>query len=75
MKRWVTKNCIEKGIRHCNGYMESCPSWFYAYGVGSLRKSEHHETYEQAKEKAESMRVKRFNDLKEKIKNLEEIEF
>ena len=64
MKRYVTKNCLEKGTRHCNGYMESCPGWFYAYGVGSLRKSEHHETYEQAKEMTELMRVKRINDLK-----------
>ena len=75
IKRWVTKNCLEKGIRHCVGNMEKYPGWFYAQGVGSLRKSEHHETYEQAKEKAESMRIKRIAALKKKIKELEEMEF
>lgn len=74
-KRWVTKNCLSKGIRYCEGYMESFPGWFYAQGVGSLRKSEHHETYEDAKEKAESMRIKRINALKKKIKDLEEMKF
>ena len=75
MKRWVTKNCLEKGIRHCEGYMERCPGWFYANYVGSLRRSEHHETYEEAKEKAESMRLKRINDLKKKIKQLENMDW
>jgi hypothetical protein len=55
--------------------MERCPGWFYANYVGSLRRSEHHETYEAAKEKAESMRIKRINDLKQKIKDLEEMKF
>jgi len=75
MKRYVTKNCLEKGIRLCDGYMESSPGWFYANGIGSLRKSEHHETYDQAKEKAEQMRRKRVKDLKEKVKSLEEMWF
>ena len=75
MKRWVTKNCLEKGIRHCEGYMERCPGWFYANYVGSLSRSEHHETYEEAKEKAESMRLKRINDLKKKIKQLENMDW
>ena len=75
IERWVTKNCLEEGIRHCEGYMERCPGWFYANYVGSLSRSEHHETYEEAKEKAESMRIKRINSLKQKIKDLEDMKF